>query len=212
MGDDAGGRRHHVGGHRAVHDVRLGHLFPDDDLRPGAVEIDRHPAQRGNAEEGLLADHLFIDGRAVGAHSHPLAVELGEDDSGGHGAVAGDLDGQNEPGQHAHRRHRQSQPGQEGVPPAEFGQEKGNSRPAGGLGLAHHLLRQGPDLFGVLSGEAQPQRVVVQPFQTPEGHRVLGAQVEEPLGESPRYGVEDAAPEKVDDLLHGRPPMPNRPR
>ena len=205
MCDDAGGGRDHMGRGGLIPELRRGQLFSYQHLRPCTVEVYRHPSQVLQADQRLLADPPHIQAGTVGPHPHPLPGEFRQDGGGGYFLVSGYLDGEDKPGEDAHRCNRERQTQQKGVPPAKPGQEEGNPGPALGRRLAHDLFRQLAHPFGIPPGHPQPQTVLVQPLQIPKSYSALGAKVQKPLGKSACHRKKNAAPQKIDDGLHTLP-------
>ncbi|MPM79835.1 hypothetical protein SDC9_126877 [bioreactor metagenome] len=206
-GDDPGGGGNHVGRGGLVHNLRGRVLFPDDDLRPGAVKINRQKGQLRQGQQHLMAHHPLVDGRAVHPHLHPAALQLSQNHRGGYPLVAGHLDDQPKAGKDADRGQTEGKPRQKGIPPAKAQQEKGQPQPALKGQIAHGPLGNLLQLAQVLFCHAHAQGVGVHPFQLPEGHRALGAEIQKPLGKGAHNPDAHRPPQKVNHGLHHIPPM-----
>ena len=211
MGHNAGGP-----GHNAAHLLLIVHFgrrhrLPHQHLRPGAVEVDRHPGQLGQAQQGRAADGPLVQSGAVYPRPQPLPPQLGEDLRCGDRLVALHFDGEHKLREDAYRRQGQGQPHQQGIAPPEPAQKKGHA----GLFRRHHgtqhLVPQRPGRAASLPGDGEAQAGGLQPLHVPEHNAPLGAEVEKPLRKGPGHLQPDAPPQGVDHPLQhaSAPPIPD---
>ena len=150
----------------------------------------------------------LIQPGTVYAHPQPLPPQFGEDLGGGHRLVSLHIDDQDEPGEHQHCGQGQAKPHQQGVPLPEPRQKK---RHASGLYPAELTQDPSGQLRGgaaARAGQGKAQPGGFQPLHVPEGHAVLGAQIQKPLRKRAGDLQADAPPQAVDHLAQQAVPSP----
>ena len=198
MDDDAVGLGCDVDKAGLVDLFRDGDGLPHNDLQPGAVEVDAHPGQAVQCQDGLLGRLLAVDGGAVYAGADALLAQLAQNDGGGNLLVARHLDGQHEAGQKGDGAQGQRQTHQKGVPGAEAPQKGGQTAAAHHLKLAVGPLGQPAQHGQKAAPDRQTQRVGVQPLGPPKLHPLLGAEVDQTLGKGAGGGEGHHPQKKVD--------------